>query len=333
MHFGALSAPDRPQIEEGDQPVVSWKQIGRVGARQYGVITRPQLLAAGATPDQVKAWISDGRLRVLHRGVYGLAGVPPSPHGDTIAAVFGAGPGAAAAHGSAAWLWDLLPDPPLRPEVLVPSPRQARLHGVVVRRTKHLAPHWVRPRRGIPATDPLRTMLELGAAVPAVDVRDAVERGVTAGLFSIAALEWVRAELAAHGRNGCGVLRAALDERALGAAPADGMLEPRLAQLCARYRLPRPVFQYVVTDAAGRVIARVDFAYPELLVFLEVDGYEVHGRPEAMEADFDRQNRLVALGWVPIRFGWRVLVRQPRVVARQIEDVLSVRRGELLRRS
>lgn len=313
--------------------MVSWKQIGRLGARQYGVVTRPQLRTAGATPDQIKGWIADGRLRVLHRGVYGLAGVPPSPHGDTIAAVFAAGPGAAAAHCSAAWLWDLLPDAPVRPEVLVPLPRQARLHGVVVRRTNHLDPRWVRLRRGIPATDPLRTMLALGAAAPSADVREAMERGVTAGRFSIAALEWGRAELAARGRNGCGVLRAALDDRALGAARPDGMLEPRLAHLCARYRLPRPEFQYVVTDPAGRFVARVDFAYPDLRAFLEVDGYEVHGRPEAMEADFDRQNRLVALGWVPIRFGWRVLVRQPRVVARQIEDVLAVRRRELLRHS
>ena len=170
-------------------------------------------------------------------------------------------------------------------------------------------------------------MLELGATVPAAEVRDALERGVIASLFSVAALEWVRAELAASGRNGCGVLRHVLDDRALGADRPDGLLEPRLAQRCARYGLERPVFQHRVTDAAGHFVAKVDFASPDLRAFLEVDGDEVHGTPQAMEADFDRQNRLVALGWVPIRFGWRQLIRRPDRVAAQISDVLTTRRA------
>ena len=166
-------------------------------------------------------------------------------------------------------------------------------------------------------------MLVLGASLRRHEVADALERGVIAGTFSVAALEWVRAELAAQGRNGCGVLRSILDDRALGAARPDGMLEPRMAQLCARYSVERPVFQHRVVDASGALVAKVDFAYPDVRAFLEVDGYEVHGTPEAMEADFDRQNRLVALGWVPIRFGWRRLVRQPNRVASQINDVLA----------
>ena len=74
-------------------------------------------------------------------------------------------------------------------------------------------------------------------------------------------------------------------------------------------------------------MAKVDFVSPEVRAFLEVDGYETHGTPAAMEADFDRQNRLVALGWVPIRFGWRRLVRQPKRLADQIQDVLATLRS------
>lgn len=307
--------------------MVSWTKVGALAARQYGAVTRSQLVAAGATADQIKGWISSGRIVVLHRGVYVLAGVPPTPELATLAGVLAAGEGAAASHASAAWLWGLVPEPPAVPEVMVPLPRYARLDGVVVHRTLELPQQWIRTRRHIPATDPLRTMLELGGSVPLYVVRDCLERGLMSKMFSVSALEWVRAELAERGRNGCGVLRRVLDDRALGEAPPDGMLEPRLAQLCARYGVERPVFQYEVRDARGRLVGRVDFAYPDVRAFLEVDGYDVHGTASAMEADFDRQNRLVALGWTPIRFGWRVLIRRPQVVAAQIEEVLAMLRS------
>ena len=302
---------------------MSWVEVGRVAARQYGIVTNAQMRREGMTEEQIKVARRQGRILGIHLAVYRVAGAPDTPEGRALAAVFAAGRGAAASHATAAWLWGLVPDPPERPEVTVPLPRYARLVGVDVHRATELDARWVRARRGIPATDPLRTMLVLGASLARHDVVDALERGVIAGLFSVAALEWVRAELAERGRNGCGVLRGILDDRALGAARPDGMLEPRMAQLCARHGVERPVFQHRVVDGSGALVAKVDFAYPDVRAFLEVDGYEIHGTPQAMEADFDRQNRLVALGWVPIRFGWRRLVRQPRLVAEQINEVLA----------
>jgi hypothetical protein len=304
-----------------------WDDVSAIARRQYGLVTRGQLLLLGASPDQIKGWIAAGRIEVVHRSVYRLAGVPSMPEGATLAAVLGAGDRAAASHASAAWLWGLVPEPPLRPEVIVPVQRAPRLHGAVVHRTHELPDRFVRRRRGIPSVDPLLAMLQLGASLPRLEVADALERGLMSKLFTVAALEWVRAELAAQGRNGCGVLGSILDDRALGRDRPDGMLEPRMAQVCARFGLERPVFQYVVRDAEGRFVAKVDFAYVDVRAFLEVDGYETHGTPEAMEADFDRQNRLVALGWVPIRFGWRRLVRQPRTVASQVHDVLATLRA------
>ena len=301
-------------------------ELAPVAARQHGIVSRSNLIRAGWSDSESKTAIANGLLVVVHRGVYRVAGAPWTPLAETQAAVLAAGAGAAASHRTAAWLWRLIEEPPARIELSVELPRFARLAGVTVHRTLDLSPRWIRRRQGIAVTDPLRTMLELGAVLPRWDVSDALERGVMAKLFSVAALEWVRVELAARGRNGCGVLREILDDRALGAERPDGMLEPRLAQLCARYGIERPVFQHRVVDGRGHVVAKVDFAYPDVRAFLEVDGYEVHGTPEAMEADFDRQNRLVALGWVPIRFGWRHLIRRPERVAHQILAVLEERR-------
>jgi very-short-patch-repair endonuclease len=58
-----------------------------------------------------------------------------------------------------------------------------------------------------------------------------------------------------------------------------------------------PALQYEVWDGSS-VVARLDGAYPELKVAIEVDGYRYHGHREAQSQDRRRRNRLVELGWV-----------------------------------
>jgi hypothetical protein len=54
--------------------------------------------------------------------------------------------------------------------------------------------------------------------------------------------------------------------------------------------------QYVVRDADGRFIARVDLAFPEHRVAIEYDG-AWHGKPGQLAHDRRRLNALVAAGW------------------------------------
>jgi very-short-patch-repair endonuclease len=58
---------------------------------------------------------------------------------------------------------------------------------------------------------------------------------------------------------------------------------------------------YVVVDAEGRFVARVDLALLEVRLALEHDGQAVHDRPDAFVADRRRQNALVAAGWTVLR--------------------------------
>jgi hypothetical protein len=63
--------------------------------------------------------------------------------------------------------------------------------------------------------------------------------------------------------------------------------------------LPVPVQQYRVFDISGNEIYRLDFAWPELRIAVEYDGYEAHAgrreRDEIREADLRRR------GWLVIR--------------------------------
>lgn len=290
------------------------KRIAARARTQHGLIERRQALALGTSDRMLDTWVEQGRLERLHAGVYRLAGVPPSWEQSVMAAVLAAG--GVASHGAAARLWGIFDTDVV--EVTVARTHRCVAAGVVTHRSRDLSPRHVTRRRGIPVTNPMRTLVDLGA-VDRWAVGDALERAVVARICSVVAVERVLDDVARKGRRGAGVLRRVLDERALGRARPDGLLEARFARVLREGSLPAPVFQYRV----GRY--RVDFAYPELRIAIEVDGFEVHGTPAALQADLERQNTLVAAGWTVLRFTWRDVVRRPAWVAAQVAALLGQR--------
>jgi very-short-patch-repair endonuclease len=170
----------------------------------------------------------------------------------------------------------------------------------------------------------MRTLVDLGAVVKHWVVEDALDRGLSSKLIRMPAVEWTLHDVGRPGRRGCGVLRRVLDERALGAAPPDGLLEPRMARLLQDHGLPPAVFQHIVPGPGYKI----DFAYPDVLLAIEVDGYDPHGTRKAFDTDRARQNRLVLLGWTMLRFTWPQVVREPAKVAAEVRAAL----GALMRR-
>ena len=165
-------------------------------------------------------------------------------------------------------------------------------------------------------TDPLRTMVDLAAVLPSNKVEDALDAGLRwPSLFSVAAVRATLNELAGRGRRGAGVLRKVLEEREFGNAVSDSDLEKAMSKLLRQAGLPKSVFHYAVFTPAGVFLAEVDFAYPEIKLAIEVDGFGVHGTPRAMAKDFVRQNGLVPYGWRVLRFTWRQVINQPEMVA------------------
>ena len=70
--------------------------------------------------------------------------------------------------------------------------------------------------------------------------------------------------------------------------------------MLARAGIPSPRLQYVVTNN-GRFVARVDSAWPDLHVVLEIDGYRYHSDPRTFVNDRIRQNSLVNAGYTVLR--------------------------------
>lgn len=297
------------------------REVAALARGQHALVTRRQAIGCGASARQVDRWLAAGRLEVVHDTVYRLAGAPTTWEQRVLAAVLAAGARAAASHRTAARLWAIGGDDDVV-EVSVPRGRLPRLDGVVVHRPNDLDGAWVSPRRGIPTTNPMRTLVDLGAVLPRRAVEDALDRALVARLVSIAAVEAALDALARRGRRGAGVLREVLERRALGAERPDGLLEPRMARLLRRHGLPPARFQHEV-HAGRRLVARIDFAYPGPRLAIEVDGWEQHATRESLQHDLTRQNALVGLGWTVLRFTWGDVVTRPGHVAAVIAGVLG----------
>ena len=94
-------------------------------------------------------------------------------------------------------------------------------------------------------------------------------------------------------------------------ARIESVLECRFFYLCFRHSLPMPTPQYRVQDERGCVLARLDFAWPRLRKWAELDGrvkYEKLLRPGERASDVvlreKRREAMVseATGWTCMRF-------------------------------
>ncbi|MGH9117825.1 MAG: DUF559 domain-containing protein [Acidimicrobiales bacterium] len=297
------------------------QEVDRIGGGQFGLVTGFQLVPI-VGPVGIKRWLASGLIIAVHRGVYRLRGVPVTDEQRLLAAVLAAGVPALASHRSAAWLWSILPTHafPIEPEITVPAPRRPRLRAVIVHRSLDLYSERPSIRQSIPVTNPLVTMVHLGAVVGQETLEDALDLGLEKRLFTVAGVQAVHARYGRPGRNGAGALWRMLDDRALGAQRAEGLLEPRMARLLRAYKLPAAAFQHEVSIGGRRY--RIDFAYPDRRIAIEVDGYGSHGSRRQRQRDLDRQNDLVAAGWTVLRFTWADILRRPEAVAHRIERVL-----------
>jgi very-short-patch-repair endonuclease len=105
----------------------------------------------------------------------------------------------------------------------------------------------------------------------------------------------------------------------------ESVAESRASYLFFRQGLPRPRVQLAIRDARGVVIARVDFAWPEFGVWVEVDGrikYDELRRPHEDAVDVlmreKRREELVRelTGWECMRITWADLQHPERTAAR-----------------
>lgn len=170
---------------------------------------------------------------------------------------------------------------------------------------------------GVQCADGLTTLVDLAAVVDDLVWEQALESALRKKLTTVAEIEAVLPSLGAARVPGVARIRRVLAMRPPGAAPTESLLETLMVQLARVVPgLGDPVRQYDVYDEHGQFVARVDLAWPELGLFIELDGQHHPGQPVY---DARRETAVVAAtGWLCGRFTWHEVVRVPKATARRL---------------
>jgi hypothetical protein len=299
------------------------EQIAAIAARQHGLFGRAQAVALAAGSEAIRWRLRTGRWELVLPKVYRLAGTVETWDQRIMAVCLHWGPGAVASHRAAAKLRGLCDQRHARVEITVDRGRnRVRPRGVVVHRVTEPIP-WedVAKIGGIPVTKPARTLLDLASTereeIAARFVDDAVRRR----LVTLSHLERWLSDPRRKGHRGVPTLRRLVKERAV-LGVTESSLESRALSLLREAGLPIPELQYSV-EVLGTVIARLDFAYPEQRVAIEVDGFRFHDTRHGFDAERARGNELQALGWSVLRVTAKHLERYPENVLAWVRAALD----------
>jgi very-short-patch-repair endonuclease len=130
------------------------------------------------------------------------------------------------------------------------------------------------------------------------------------------------------GRKGSRALADLVNARVPGRMPSHSELEDLFSRIVRRHRLPQPRGQWPIPISNFEIHA--DFAYPDCKIAIECDSHTWHTDRLAFDRDRERDAELQALGWVVLRFTWRMLKWRDRYVADIVRRHLRGRRAPTL---
>lgn len=166
--------------------------------------------------------------------------------------------------------------------------------------------------RGLPVTSLLRTTIDCARTLPFDQALIIADQGLARGLSRSQALSRIELLGPVTGVARARDVLAAADP--LAESPGESLTRSRLL----RFRLPPAQSQVEVRTRLGPY--RMDFAWPELLVGLELDGkvkyFDATPTSEVLYQERRREKALVDEGWTIIRIEWADLFDETHLEAR-----------------
>lgn len=308
----------------------SFGAMAEFAASRHGVVTRLQAADFGLTLRDIRLAKERGWLTEPARGVLVVSG-HPSTWRQRLAIVIASGTAhPRVSNGAAARLFALDGFESARGELVVLRPERLTssvTRGIVVHHTNmlDLADRYERDR--LPCTSLARTLADLGSTESEEMVWRALISARRIHRVNPLWLQQTAVRLHRPGQQGTGVLMRALRRWSTEGTLPDSWFEDLLRYMVQHPDIPALVPQYVVTDASGKFVARLDFGIPSARLGIEGHSREFHFGPLCEEADEDRDLRVTACGWELIYLGW-YSQRRPAEVVELIAQACRTRRAQ-----
>ncbi len=284
------------------------RAVAEVAAGQHGLILRSQAMALGLTEMMLHRRLASGALVMARPGVYLLPGHTFTPEMLLRAATY-ALPGVVS-HESAAEIHDLPYVARGMTVISVPHRTTNRFPEVVLHQSTDLFAHHIEEIDGLRITTVPRTIFDLASRLRPRRIRMLAEQVVVERKCTLDELTTVMDELARRGRPGSASFRKVLCEIGPGVALSESALELAGMSLLRDAGLPEPQQQLRLPWRETRD-GRVDMAYPEARLIIELDGRRWHSRTETLEMDHKRDRAAQLAGWKVFRFTWSQLDAAP----------------------
>ncbi|MDQ3574541.1 MAG: hypothetical protein M3404_06410 [Actinomycetota bacterium] len=164
--------------------------------------------------------------------------------------------------------------------------------------------------RGVPVTSRARTLVDMSGSLSLSQLGRALDEALRSGL-RLEVLRRCAGRLAPAPGRRMKLVHTLLAERLPGYHPGDSDLETRVLRALVNGGLPVPSQQFPVRIGQRRF--RLDLAYPDLNIGVELDGWDAHGGFTAFHGDRERDALLASAGWVVAHFSART--PDPEIVA------------------
>jgi predicted transcriptional regulator of viral defense system len=292
-----------------------WRKSAKVGVskaakRQFGRVSRSQLVDLGVTDGRLTRWLAEGYLYRTLPGVYAVGHQAPSVEGEFADALLYGGHGSMLSHATALWWMELIRRKPLVIHVSTPGRHRSRgglkVHG---RRDIDRVLH-----NRLPVTPLPQALLDYAVSAPLKDVSFALLQAEYEELLDIDAVT----QVLRRGRPGSARLREALERHDPRLARTRSRLERRFLALCKGAGIPLPD----VNAELGR--QTVDAVWWKEKVVVELDGGRGHSSRAQMVRDRRRDLHLRALGFTVIRYTEYQLYNEPELVIADLKLALGI---------
>jgi hypothetical protein len=283
-------------------------KIARIADRQFGHVTRQQLLDLGVPARTITRWAQTQRLVTVHTGVYAVGHQQHTAIAKGMAAILACGDQAVLSHDSAAALWGIRTWP-AQPEVT--APRDRRRPGIRTHRTETLTSKDVRRHGNLRVTSPSRTILDIQSRL--------TDRQLIRAVNELRLEKHLRATELQRLLNASPRVQSLIDPHQ---NPTRSGGEDAFLEFCRTHDLPVPKVNIKIFGHERDAIFEAE------QVIVEVDGYKYHEDRHSFESDRERDAVAAEHGFLTIRLTWRRITGRPAHEAARLRRILERRRRE-----